>query len=121
MGIVRMIGSTVATLGIAGVLLQATGAYDVNHKVVKPVVEAAQTNDYSNLKSLQLVNISDTDYVWDNLTPEQRQDLGKRGIGTLTLEQRTDFVRKEWPHIKPEAKYSIVRAELESMLERFYR
>lgn len=120
MGLAKMIGSTVVTLGIIGAGLQLTGAYDVNNNVVKPVVETVKEDNYSGLKELKLVDFKDTNYIWANMSKEQKAEVTKRGIISLSLEERAKIVKEEWQKIPQPAKYGIIKAELEAMLEQFY-
>ncbi len=121
MGLIRALASTAVTLGVAGAGLQVSGVYDVSSKLVKPVVAVAQSESYAGLKELQLVNFSDTKHVWENLTNDQRRDFAKRGVSFLSLDERTELIRKEWEMIGSQGKYSIIRSELDLILEQHYK
>lgn len=121
MGLIKALASTALTLGVAGAGLQVSGAYDVGNKFVRPVVEVARSEDYAGLKELQLVNFSDTKYIWENLTNDQRRDFAKRGVSFLSLDERTELIRKEWEMIGPQGKYGIIRSELDLILEQHYK
>ncbi len=121
MGLVKMVGSTIVTLGIIGIGLQASGAYNVKDNVVAPVVETVQSENYGALKDMRMIKLSDSEHLWSSISQEQKADFTRRGIAGLSLEDRAGMVKSEWEKLPGKAKYGIVKAELESMLEQFYK
>ncbi len=121
MGIIRMVGTTAVTLGIIGAGLQLTGAYNVKDNVVAPVVETVQSENYEALKEMKMIRLSDTDYLWGNISKGQKTEFMRRGIAGMTLEERAELIKREWQKVPQSAKYQIVKTELEAMLEQFYK